>query len=197
MDNKFSNIYKKNIWGSSGTGSKFSPDNKWFLRQLAEHIEKYDLKTIADVGCGDWNIMSHYELAEMETYTGFDCVDFLINDLNLKNIDKNINFICQDISKDIPSGYDIVILKDVIQHWTDEDILTFFPKLLENNKYIYCINGYKFTRDPSKNSWANRSLDKKYHFHPITIEKVPLLKFKNKVVDIKHRRSKEYILFKN
>ena len=45
-------------------------------------------------------------------------------------------------------------------------------------------------------NWTTRTLDKKYHFHPITIEKEPLLKFKNKVVDIKHRRSKEYILFK-
>ena len=197
MENKFSNIYNKNIWGSSGTGSKFTPDNKWFLEELRKHLTKYKLKNIADLGCGDWAILKNFNFNKYETYTGIDCVDFLINDLNKKYSTKNIKFIHQDISTTIPSGYDIVILKDVIQHWTDDYIETFFPKILANNKYVYCINGYKFTRDPSKNNWTKRVLDKKYQFHPITIEKQPFNKFKHKAIDIKYRRSKEYILFKN
>ena len=197
IENKFFYIYNKNIWGSSGTGSKFTPDNKWFLEELRKHLNKYNLKNIADLGCGDWAIMRNFNFKTTETYTGIDCVDFLINDLNKKHSGKNIKFIHQDISTTIPSGYDIIILKDVIQHWTDEYIETFFPKILANNKYVYCINGYKFTRDPSKNNWTKRELDKKYHFHPITIDKEPFKKFKNKVIDIKYRRSKEYILFKN
>ena len=175
MENKFTTIYKKNIWGSSGTGSKFSHDNKFFLKELRRHMDTYNLKTIGDIGCGDFEIMSHYELIGEETYAGIDCVQFLMIELILKNIDKNIKFICQDISKDIPIGYDIIILKDVIQHWTDEDILLFLPQLLANNKYV----------------------DKKYKYHPISIDKAPLDKFKNKIIDIQHRRCKEYILFSN
>ena len=197
MENKFTTIYKKNIWGSSGTGSKFSHDNKFFLKELRRHMDTYNLKTIGDIGCGDFEIMSHYELIGEETYAGIDCVQFLMIELILKNIDKNIKFICQDISKDIPIGYDIIILKDVIQHWTDEDILLFLPQLLANNKYVYCINGFKFGRDPSKNNWTERELDKKYKYHPISIDKAPLDKFKNKIIDIQHRRCKEYILFSN
>ena len=197
MENTFTKIYSKNIWGSSGTGSKFTHDNKWFLKELKRHMDEYNLKTIGDIGCGDFEIMSHYELEAGQTYTGLDCVEFLMNDLNTKNIDKNIKFIYQDISNIIPIGYDIIILKDVIQHWTDEDIDLFLPKLLANNKYVYCVNGFKFGRDPTKNNWIKRELDKKYNYHPISIEKAPLDKYKNKIIDIEHRRCKQYILFGN
>ena len=197
MENKFTNIYQKNIWGSSGTGSKFTPDNKWFITELRNNIETYKIKKIADLGCGDWEIMKHFNFKDNEKYFGIDCVEFLVNKLNNKYSNHNIKFIHQDISNNIPSGYDIVILKDVIQHWTDEDINKIFSKILQNNKYVYSINGYKFTRDPSKNNWTKRELDKKYSYHPIDINKYPLNQFNDKVIDIKKRRSKEYILFKN
>ena len=194
MENKFTAIYSKNIWGSSGSGSKFSHDNKWFLAQLTGYIDKYNIKKIGDLGCGDFEVMSHFHLNDDQTYTGFDCVEFLMNDLNKTNIDKKVKFIHQNISTDIPIGYDLIILKDVIQHWTDEEIESILPQLLENNKYIYCVNGFKFGRTPSKNDWVKRELDKKYKYHPISIEKAPLSQFKNKIIEIEHRRCKEYIL---
>ena len=197
MQNKFSEIYSKNIWGSSGSGSKFTNDNKFFLNELRNHIDKYDLKTIGDVGCGDWNIMRHFELKSDESYTGIDCVDFLINDLKMKSEEQNIDFTCLDISKNIPVGYDIIVIKDVIQHWEDKDILEFIPKLLKNNKYVYCVNGYKFGRDKTKSNWTTRHLDKKYKYHPISIIKEPMNKFNYRIMDIKHRRCKEYILLSN
>jgi len=197
MEKLFTNIYKKDIWGSSGTGSKFGPDNKWYLKELRGHIDKYGLKTIADIGCGDWEIFKHFIFKNDETYTGLDCVEFLINDLTTKYKTHNINFLSQDVSTNIPSGYDIVILKDVIQHWTDEYIKHVLPKIIKNNKYVYCVNGYKFMRDPTKNDWTKRERDKKYHYHPISIDKDPLNIYKKHVIDIKHRRAKEYILFKD
>ena len=33
--------------------------------------------------------------------------------------------------KYIPKGFDLIIIKDVIQHWTDEDILSFFGEILD------------------------------------------------------------------
>ena len=196
MEEKFTNIYKKNIWGSSGSGSNFSPDNKWYLELLREHIDKYDLKKIADLGCGDWEIMKHFKFKNKEKYTGMDCVKFLVNNLNKNYGKKNIKFIHNDISRKIPKGYDLIILKDVIQHWSDEQINKVLPEILKNNKYVFSINGYKFTRDPSKNSWKERKLDKRYNYHPIIISKKPLKKYKKFIKNINHRRSKEYILFK-
>ena len=195
MQNKFTTIYKKNIWGSSGSGSNFSINNKWFLSELRTIIDKYEIKSIADLGCGDWKIMSHFEFNEDESYTGIDCVDFLIENHNKKFKKDNINFVQQDISLEIPSGYDLVIIKDVIQHWDDEHILDKFPEILKNNKYVYCINGYRFMRNPLKNNWEHRQVDKKYNYHPISFDKKPFTKFKNYINESKVRNAKQYIVF--
>ena len=98
MENKFTNIYKKNYWGSSGSGSNFSYTNKWFLNEIRNNIDKYGIKSIADLGCGDWEIMKHFKFNNDETYTGLDCVDFLIDKHNLEYSEDNIMFIHQDIS---------------------------------------------------------------------------------------------------
>ena len=45
----------------------------------------------------------------------------------------------------------LIILKDVIQHWTDESIMNYLPKILDKNKYVFITNGYRFMRDPTKN----------------------------------------------
>ena len=99
MESKFSNIYSKNIWGSSGSGSKFSPDNKWFLKELRTIIDEYNIKSIADLGCGDFEIMKHFNFNEDEKYTGIDIVDFLIQKHNEKYSNENIKFIHQDITR--------------------------------------------------------------------------------------------------
>lgn len=195
MNNKFNTIYSNNIWGGSGTGSKFSHSNKWFLKELRNYIDDNNIKYIADLGCGDWEIMKHFDFKSDEIYEGLDCVDFLIDSHNENYSNDNIGFLCQDISLDVPSGYDLVIIKDVIQHWEDETILNKFTEILQKNKYVYCINGYKFIRDPSKNDWTNRVLDKKYSYHPIDFHKNPFIRFLPFIKEAKTRGAKEYILF--
>ena len=194
MKEKFTHIYEKNIWGSSGTGSNFSINNKWFLNELRTLIDKYNIKSIADLGCGDWEIMKHFKFNKDEKYTGIDVVDFLIKNHNKKYKKSNIKFIQGDISQEVPSGYDLVILKDVIQHWDDEHVLEQLPKILKKNKYVYCINGYKFIRDPSKNKWKKRQLDKKYNYHPLSFDKAPFTRFKKYIKDRKTRGAKQYVL---
>lgn len=195
MENKFNNIYTKNVWGGSGSGSNFSHANKFFLKELRTIIDTNNIKTIADCGCGDFEIMKHFEFKSDEIYEGLDCVDFIIDSHNENYSNDNIGFIYQDISVDVPSGYDLVIIKDVIQHWDDEIILEKFNEILQRNKYVYCINGYKFIRDPTKNDWTTRVLDKKYSYHPLDFNKNPFTQFLPYVVDSKKRAAKEYILF--
>jgi SAM-dependent methyltransferase len=194
METRFTKIYDKNIWGGSGGGSKFTADNKKYLKNIKEIIDEFKIENICDLGCGDWEIMKHFNLGGLDYY-GLDCVKSVIN-ANRKYEKENIKFDCKDFSKEIPKGYDLIILKDVIQHWKDEEIYKFLPKLLRHNKFVYCVNGYKFMRKPEKNNWVKREIDKRYKFHPIEINRPPLNKFWDNVVNISHRRCKEYILFK-
>ena len=197
MTKTFTNIYDKNRWGGgSGSGSKFSADNKWYITQLRNIIDKNKIKTIADLGCGDWEIMKHFTFKDNEKYTGIDCVESVIDANNTKYNNSQISFKQKDISLDIPKGFDLIIIKDVIQHWDDETITPFLDKLLKHNKYVYSVNGYKFMRDKNKNNWVKRVRDKKYSYHPISYDIAPFTQYNKYITDNEVRRAKQYVLLR-
>jgi len=198
MESKFTEIYDKKKWGSkngkgsSGSGSNCSPDTKWYISLLMRHIEETESKSICDMGCGDWEFSKTIDWSGLH-YTGIDCVKSVIEDNRLNYEKDNIKFIHGEAG-DIPEGYDFVILKDVIQHWTDEQIEDILPQIISKNKYVFLGNGYKFGRDKSKNNWTDRTLDKIYKYHPIDISKRPLSTMGLNVKEVSHRRCKEFIL---
>jgi len=198
MESKFTEIYDKKKWGSkngkgsSGSGSNCSPDTKWYISLLMRHIEETESKSICDMGCGDWEFSKTIDWSGLH-YTGIDCVKSVIEDNRLNYEKDNIKFIHGEAG-DIPEGYDFVILKDVIQHWTDEQIEDILPQIISKNKYVFLGNGYKFGRDKSKNNWTERSLDKIYKYHPVDISKRPLSTMGLNVKEVSHRRCKEFIL---
>ncbi len=198
MESKFTDIYDKKKWGSkngkgsSGSGSNCSPDTKWYISLLMRHIEETESKSICDMGCGDWEFSKTIDWSGLH-YTGIDCVKSVIDNNRLNYEKDNIKFIHGEAG-DIPKGYDLVILKDVIQHWTDEQIEDILPQIISNNKYVFLGNGYKFGRDKSKNNWTERSLDKIYKYHPIELSKRPLSTMGLNVKEVSHRRCKEFIL---
>ena len=198
MESKFTDIYDKKKWGSkngkgsSGSGSNCSPDTKWYISLLMRHIEETESKSICDMGCGDWEFSKTIDWSGLH-YTGIDCVKSVIDNNRLNYEKDNIKFIHGEAG-DIPKGYDLVILKDVIQHWTDEQIEEILPQILSNNKYVFLGNGYKFGRDKSKNNWTERSLDKIYKYHPVELSKRPLSTMGLNVKEVSHRRCKEFIL---
>ncbi len=202
MENKFSKIYKKNIWGGgSGTGSKMSPDNKWYLDLLTQIIGDHQVKTVADVGCGDFNILQNIQWERMDVdYLGMDCVGDLITQHNeefgWKQTGSRKRFVKKDITQDPKGvkGYDLVILKDVIQHWDDQTIQSVLQHLVQNNKMVLIGNGYKFGRTPQKNNWETRDINNKYSYHPVDIQKEPLRSMDLKVILKKERRYKQFCL---
>jgi len=180
----FTTIYDKNIWGGSGSGSNMSNRNKYYMSVLSKIIDDHNIKTICDVGCGDWEFSKHFGYDKRDiTYLGVDCVESVVDTLKQNYQGENVSFDCKTIGDSyIPEGYDLVILKDVIQHWEDKDILTILPLLLEKNKYVFITNGYKFQRLPEKNDWKQRVLDKRYYYHPVDIYKYPLNQFNQDLI---------------
>tara|TARA_Y100001973_G_C5205724_1_gene341411 strand:+ start:853 stop:1446 length:594 start_codon:yes stop_codon:yes gene_type:complete len=194
MEKKFDNIYKKNIWGGgSGTGSKLSYDNIWYLKSIEEIIKDYNIHTILDIGCGDWEIMKNLSYNGL-MYDGMDIVKSVI-DNNKDCYEKdNIRFYNKNILNEDIKNYDLIIIKDVLQHLEDSHIITIMDKLIKKGKYIYCVNGFKFGRTPEKNNWEVRNINNRYSYHPLSIEKQPLIKYKQYVERKNIRRCKEYIL---
>lgn len=180
MEQAFTTIYDKNKWGGSGTGSKMSRNNQNYIDLLKQVISNYNIHTICDVGCGDWQFSQHIGYDQMDvSYLGIDCVKSVVTTLQNTYQSDNITFDHKVIGDYIPKGYDLLILKDVIQHWTDEDIIHILPQLLKHNRYVFLTNGYKFMRDPSKNKLTKRCIQNQYRYHPVDIDKYPLSEFKS------------------
>ena len=196
MKSSFTNIYDKNIWGGgSGTGSNISRITRKYIEDLQNLIQEYEIKKICDIGCGDWAFSKLIDF-QGSKYMGLDCVESVISSNIEKYKSEDISFECQEIGEEyIPKGYDLIIIKDVIQHWTDSQIMTYLEPIILNNKYVYCVNGYKFMRDPSKNSLEKRNIDNRYMYHPVDIEKYPLNQYEKYVRSKKEYHAKQYILF--
>ena len=196
MEERFTKIYDKNIWGGSGSGSKMSRNQLKYIGTLTDIMEKYNVKTICDVGCGDWEFSQYINWGDRK-YDGIDCVKSVIdNDIERFKND-NINFHHKIIDdRYVPTGYDLIIVKDVIQHWRDEEIIKYLTQLIDNNEYVFTTNGYQFNRDKTKNDNWNRDINNRYQYHPVDIYKYPLKDFRKKCISIQHYHTKQMCLFK-
>lgn len=192
MIKSFDEIYKQNIWGSSGTGSRYTKDNIKLVNKINDIIKQENIKTVCDFGCGDFQIMKHIDFEDIQ-YTGIDIVDNVIKqNINLYKCD-NIDF------KNIPNkveNYDLVIIKDVLQHHTDDFVIHLLQQLIQDNKMVLCINGYKFQRDKTKNDWEQRDINNLYRYHPLSSDKPPLTQFTHFENEKYTHRCKEYIIYK-
>lgn len=137
----FTKVYSEAQWGRnaqgegfSGTGSMvaFSKDYMLFLQKF---IDEKNIRSVVDVGCGDWEFSQHIDW-KGATYKGFDVVPTVINKNNTKFSKPAITFECVDvINSDLPKA-DLMICKDVFQHLTNADISLIIKQL---SKYKYCL----------------------------------------------------------
>lgn len=145
MNGVFKQIYEIDYWGG-GSGHGSSLENtfmyNYFVRTFIE--DHQDIHTVVDLGCGDWQ--STYDiydnLSRKVDYLGIDIVSSVIES-NQKRF-PNYEFVCDSITdvKNLPNA-DLFILKDVIQHWPNENLVGFMNELtshLSKYKYILLCN---------------------------------------------------------
>ena len=87
----FSKIFKENYWlygeSVSGTGSDIFQTNV-IIRELEKLFQEFEIKSILDGSCGDFNWMNQVNLDGID-YLGIDIVEDLIN-LNKSNYKNNL-----------------------------------------------------------------------------------------------------------
>lgn len=117
----FTSIYKHNKWGGtesvSGSGSslKETENIRKFIESL---IIRFQIKTILDAPCGDFNWFKEINLEELnvKSYTGADIVEELIIKNREKYTDKIRTFRTADITIDELPKVDLIICRDCLQH---------------------------------------------------------------------------------
>jgi SAM-dependent methyltransferase len=115
----FVDYYERGFWanqdGSSGPNSAahLTP----LLRQrLSTLLEKMNIQSILDAGCGDANLIRHMSLNNIH-YTGLDCVPKMIqkNQADFCN-QPTMRFQVSDILTDALPQVDLILCRDVVHY---------------------------------------------------------------------------------
>ena len=134
----FSEIYSEKCWGESqtdvspfysGGGSHGEDIVKEYVEVVKGliHSQK-NIKTLVDLGCGDFNIGSKL-VENVEKYVGVDVVPDLIEFNQSKFSTKDVTFKLLDITTDnLPKG-DLVVVRQVLQHLTNQQIKDVLVKI--------------------------------------------------------------------
>ncbi len=134
-------VYAMKLWGDnesefySGVGSHHPSLVKPYVTAVTSFLKTFDSPLIVcDLGCGDFNVGKHL-VKHTKQYIAVDIVEKLVihNQDNFKY--DNLKFHCLDIAKDdLPIG-DCAIVRQVLQHLSNEEIHCILGKL-KAYKYI-------------------------------------------------------------
>ena len=151
-------LYKyRNVWGgTSGPGS--AKHNTIQYRKLLQKIFDDDrFQSFVDFGCGDFQIMKLIQVPANKSYRGIDAVEYVIeNNRKLYGV-RHPNYEFNQIKdlrllkrgSDLLRG-DMLIVKDVLIHFSNEDVAYFIDNILSNFKYSLITNDY--TDDDNRNA---------------------------------------------
>jgi hypothetical protein len=134
-------IYEQHLWGGqdfdfySGAGSYEPKIIEPYLNAVTSFLELHNNNlTVCDFGCGDFNIGKHlFNFAK--TYIAIDIVEALIERNKIKFQADHLEFLCLDLAKDKLPTADCIILRQVLQHLSNAEILSVVKKL-KNFKHI-------------------------------------------------------------
>lgn len=142
----FTKIYENGVWGRDAEGKGISGDGsrieyaKTYLIYLQRFLRENSIKSVVDIGCGDWQLNRNIDFGPAN-YSGFDVYEGIVQRNTRRFGNEKIRFYEKDaINEDIPKA-ELLILKDVFQHWPIKAIHQFIPKI-KNYKYAIIVNDY-------------------------------------------------------
>jgi len=193
--NVFTEVYETNKWGdnenpnyegSSGLGSAIWYNKKTYIPFIHKFLKKYKIKSVVDLGCGDFRIgLLLYGKINID-YTGYDAYKGVIDYNNEKfKENKKFHFIHSDFTsikkRTRINNADLCIIKDVLQHLPNKTIVDFLNYIIKSNKfkYILLINCYNTTPENTKDYRKDIKLGE---FSSLSALRYPLNKYGAKIL---------------
>ena len=135
-------IYENKLWGIgdsafySGEGSHDVSIVRPYVDAVTEFLKSFSNNlVVCDLGCGDFNI-GRQLLPYASSYHAVDIVPSLIEFNRRQFQTENLDFHCLDIAKDELPKADCVILRQVLQHLSNNEVKLILDKL---KQYKYAI----------------------------------------------------------
>jgi len=170
----FTNIYDNNIWGEGSGGGSSIESTVLYREYLQKFLKEKNISSVIDYGCGDWQ-SSHLINFDGIEYLGIDCVDSVIDNNTIKYSKDNIKFkVLYQLEEFFDYKADLLILKDIIQHWTNQEVDYFLPNVIKNFKYVLLNNS-------SHQSFDNQD-DVENRARPLSVNYEPLKKYGPEIV---------------
>lgn len=145
----FTEIFQKNLWASpesvSGGGSEMQ-NTEVIRRELPYLLQKFGIKSILDIPCGDWNWMKSVDLCGA-SYIGADIVPDLIerNKANYQNVD----FRVLDLTSDSLPKVDLIFTRDCLGHLSNDNVSKAIRNCQESgSKYLLATSFTKWDNNP-------------------------------------------------
>lgn len=123
----FREIYARNAWGGtpgelcsgSGSAEEFAIP---YAETIKRFVERHGLTTVVDLGCGDFSV-GRLIASTGVRYIGVDVVDEVVRRNRELYRSEAVDFVCLDITADeLPAG-DLCLVRQVLQHLSNAEIL--------------------------------------------------------------------------
>lgn len=140
LDQIFNDIYAKGTWRPEGSDARFH-SGPGSVAEVTEGYEAFvahiinadpTINSLVDIGCGDFQVSQRIlgRLTRPVTYVGCDIASLVIEDNQKRHgVEGRISFRTLNVSTDpLPAG-DIVTIREVFQHLSNDTILAALANL--------------------------------------------------------------------
>lgn len=149
VESKFKFIYETNHWKGNSSLSGQGSDKKQvekIIDVLPKLIKEYNVKSILDIPCGDFNWMQDVDLSNIQ-YVGADIVGDIVQ-TNIANYSAlNRSFYKLNLINDFLPRVDLIFCRDCFVHLSNDDIIKSIKniklsrsKLLLTTTFTLCNN---------------------------------------------------------
>ena len=142
----FGEIYDRGLWGRgdsrspcSGSGSSLTVSEE-YCETVRSFIRKNQIRSVLDIGCGDFEVGRYLRVPGVK-YIGVDIVPWLIERNKKLYEDEETKFYCLDAIKDPLPDADLCLVRQVLQHLSNSQIMEMLQRLSKFN-YIIVTEHY-------------------------------------------------------